>query len=176
MTICDTMRVIDTDIDLFFSQPFCAILNLSRYEPIGDRRVQTNSRCIDTRDKYLLTYIVYPADKSKVNASSRNLWKKKNISSPNSPHWREHKRQNRGWTLLFSFQFLPLGGGALPRCQMANASILFSIPPLSSSFSFLLVFERVWRTGLVGSSSDGRWRDRNDWTCQCLAWLTPAWL
>lgn len=98
MTICNAMSVIDTDINLFFSQPFCTILNLSRYEPTGDRWVEMNSRYVDTEDKYLLTCIVYAADKSKVNASSRNLWKKKNISSPNSPHWREHRRQNRGWT------------------------------------------------------------------------------
>lgn len=39
---------------------------------------------------------ISPVNESKVNAPRRNLWKKKNISSPNSPHWREQRRQAAG--------------------------------------------------------------------------------
>lgn len=55
-------------------------------------------------------------------------------------------------------------------------SLSLSLSPSYPVFFLFLValWTRVARTAVGSSSLYGRWRDRNDWTCQCLAWLTPA--
>ena len=105
---------------------------------------------------------ISPVNESKVNAPRRNLWKKKNISSPNSPHWREQRRQAAGDGALslslslscFHFNFYPLAAGCFLRARWRTLpfslslsffySVLLSFVPLVvSSVSFSLLFERV---------------------------------